>query len=355
MNKWNDIVLSLIDCKNKGLSESEYQSKIEEQFKFLGWSVYSGCIESKPILPIGNSKYIIPDLVLKKDNIRVLPIEIKEPNNRIKKRQEEQLFSYMLQLDLRIGVYIGEKIQLYYNSYDDKDRPHCVLSVDYNIDNPNGILLCELLSYETFNLNNLEEFCKKIVAKERYKLSLHHQFEEIFAPEKGEETIKKFIKLRLIEDCQDEAVLDEAINSLKIHIELPSSSKNQNKIISQKSKKKIAKYSLNGSTPMYKTKFVLEALRLYVKKFPTATYEDIEATFPKSIQGGYGVVRKMSDLQEYIESGSNIMGRFSSTPQEILTSADGISFAVCNQWDYNNFPRFVSILKTLKWKVKEYK
>lgn len=49
------------------------------------------------------------------------------------------------------------------------------------------------------------------------------------------------------------------------------------------------------------------------------------------------------------------MGRFSSTPNELLKSADGIVFAVCNQWEYNNFPRFVNILRELKWRVKEIK
>lgn len=39
MEKWNDIVLSLLDCKNRHVDEEKYQEKIEELFKFLGWSI----------------------------------------------------------------------------------------------------------------------------------------------------------------------------------------------------------------------------------------------------------------------------------------------------------------------------
>ncbi len=36
-------------------------------------------------------------------------------------------------------------------------------------------------------------------------------------------------------------------------------------------------------------------------------------------------LRLFSELEEYVEAGSNIMGRFSSTPNELLTSAEMVS------------------------------
>ena len=101
-NKWNDIVLTLLKLKEANVDEDTYQESIEEQFKFLGWSISKGCVESKPVLPEGNAKSLIPDIVLKKEGERVLAVEVKEPNNKLKSRQELQLFSYMKQLELRI-------------------------------------------------------------------------------------------------------------------------------------------------------------------------------------------------------------------------------------------------------------
>ncbi len=168
MNRWNDIAIVLQDCQSGKILEKDYQPKIEEQFKLLGWSVYYGCIESKPELETANTS-IYPDIVLKKEGRRVLPIELKRPTNRLKKKNERQLFSYMKQLELRVGLYIGEKIQLYYNAPDDDEAPHSVLSTRFEPESEEGILLCDLLSYEHFDSTTLENFCKLRLQKERYE------------------------------------------------------------------------------------------------------------------------------------------------------------------------------------------
>lgn len=356
MNKWNDIVITLLDCREKNVSESNYQSRIEEQFKFLGWSIYNGCIETKPVLHVGNANSLIPDMVLKKNGERVLPIEIKEPNNKLKKRQEEQLFSYMRQLDLKVGLYIGESIRLYYNAIDDRENPHLILNVELIPDTVIGELFCELLSYDNFKLIALEQFCNDELKRIRYEKSLREMFTLAFTKDKGCDYIKNLLRQSLMKDCVDVKILDKELSLLNICIEYGTKKEQQRKIENErKGGKKFVKYSLNGGAPLFKTKFVLESLRLFVKKNPQATFNEIEKMFPKEIQGGYGVVKKMEDLQRSVEAGRNIMGRFSSTPGEILKSADGIEFVVCNQWDYHNFPNFVEVLRKLRWRVKEIK
>lgn len=354
MEKWNDIVLSLLDCKNRHVDEDKYQEKIEEQFKFLGWSIYNGCVETKPVLPVGNSNSIIPDVVLRKNGERVLPVEIKEPNNKLKKRQEEQLFSYMRQLDLRVGLYIGEKWQLYYNAPDDKENPHAVLTAMLDPDSEEGHMFCQILTYDSFSLTSLEIFCTERLEAIRFRKHVTEVLYELNENKKGEQLLLSMLKNHLSTNDKYDTILNEELAKVNI-----SYSYGVPKIISnakdrvKAGQRKLIRYSLNGGPALPKTKLVLEAMRLYVEKNPGATFADIEAVFPKNIQGGYGVVRKFSELEEYVEAGSNIMGRFSSTPNELLESADGIVFAVCNQWEYNNFPRFVNILKGLKWRVKE--
>ena len=355
MEKWNDIVVSLLECKKNNVSEDLYQEKIEEQFKFLGWSIYNGCVETKPSLPVGNSKTIIPDIVLKKNGERVLPIEIKEPNNKLKKRQEEQLFSYMKQLDLRIGLYIGEKWQLYYNATDDKENPHVILTAPLIPDSAEGNSFCKILSYDTFSTKEIEKYCQSELEKQRFVLHKVEELEKLNENNSGVQLLQTLLRNHLGIDDTQKNLLTDVFDNVKITYQF-GERKNPNKVADTKSeKKKLTRYSLNGGPALPKTKFVLEAIRLYVDKHPSASFEEIESIFPRQIQGGYGVVRKMSELEEYVESGSNILGRFSSTPQELLTSSDGVRFAVCNQWDYNNLPKLISILKKLKWRVKEIK
>lgn len=352
MEKWNDIVLSLLDCKNRNASENDYQEKVEEQFKFLGWSISGGCIESKPMLPIGNSNYIVPDVVLRrKSGERVVVVEVKEPNNSLKKRQELQLFSYMRQLELRVGLYIGEKIQLYYNAHDDNLNPHPILVSELVPDSINGQLLCDLLDYNKFDLKSLEEFCAAELNKIRYKENLRKALEYSFSEDIGTDFIRKLVKEYFLKDCPDETILDDELKKIKIQVEYTHSKKR--KTVEKLPPRKYPKYSLNGGKYVTKRELVLDALRLYVNKHPDATYKEIEDFFNiKALPGGYKVVRKMTDIKVENEAGS-LMGRFYTAPAQILISADGVEFAVSNQWDYNNFPIFVNIIKKLKWRVKE--
>lgn len=358
MEKWYDIAFTLSECKKQKVSEEVYQGKIEDQFKFLGWSIYLGCVESKPSLPVGNSKVIIPDVVLKKDGERVLPIEIKEPNNHLKKRQEEQLFSYMKQLDLRVGLYIGEIWQLYYNAPDDKEEPHAILTTDFDPNSENGNLFCNLLSYEKFSIAELEKFCTNQLQRIRYKKMLHDKFEALNDESKGRAFFTELIQEKFSHyELYFADILENEMEKLCVFFSYGTLKRKpvQKKEEKPMSQRKRVLYSLNGGPALTKSKFALEALRLYVEKHPQATYEEIEEMFPKALQGSYGVVRKVSEIEEYVEAGSNVLGRYASTPHEILKSSDGISFMVCNQWDYKNFPNLIEVLKSMKWKVKEIK
>ena len=350
MNKWNDIVIVLQACQAGNVLEKDYQPKIEEQFKLLGWSVYYGCIESKPKIETANTK-IYPDIVLKKDGVRVLPVELKRPTNNLKEMNERQLFSYMRQLELRVGLYIGEKMQLYYNAPDDDQNPHPVLTATLTPDSDEGQLLCDLLTYDKFDSATLLDFCKQRLAKERYKQTIRKEIGEGIGEDAGETFVRKLLREHFIKTCVDEQILDEELGKVKAQLDYGKSKRKSTK--KEKTSRRFPKYTLNGSRPLFKRQLALEAMRLYIDKHPKATYESIERLFNvKEMPGGYKVVRRLSDIMEGIEAGS-LTGRFYTARTQILTSGDGVEFAVSNQWDYNNFPIFIEILRQLKWKVKE--
>ena len=250
----------------------------------------------------------------------------------------------MRQLELRVGLYIGEKVQLYFNAPDDTLHPHSIISANLEPDSKNGQLLCDLLEYNNFDLSTLESFCASELKKKRYKLNLQKMLNETFSSEEGVAFVRKLIKEYFFDECVDETLLDEEVEKIKIQIEY-GSSKNK-KEAKKHTPHKNPKFSLNGGKYLSKRELVLEAMRLYVDKNPEATYDNIERFFNiDKLPGGYKVVRRMSDIRLGNEAGS-LMGRFYTAPAQILKSADGIEFAVSNQWDYKNFPVFVEIIKT---------
>ena len=71
----------------------------------------------------------------------------------------------MRRLRLCCGLYIGENIQLYYDSPDDDSDAVSVCTIELEENNNLGRKLCQLLLCNSFNLDALESFphkeCKK--------------------------------------------------------------------------------------------------------------------------------------------------------------------------------------------------
>lgn len=118
--------------------------------------------------------------------------------------------------------------------------------------------------------------------------------------------------------------------------------------------KKRKMYMLSGDGPYNKRDVVLMAVTRYMMEHPDSTYEQIEMAFPKELQGSYGVVRPMSWIEDRAKLGSDAMDRFYTLPNDILTSSDGIRFAVSKEWGHN-FANLVDRLKNLGWEVTEYR
>lgn len=113
-------------------------------------------------------------------------------------------------------------------------------------------------------------------------------------------------------------------------------------------------FMLGGDGPYNKRDVVLMAVTRYVMEHPDSTYEQIEMAFPKELQGSYGVVRPMSWIEDRAKLGSDAMNRFYTAPNDVLTSSDGIRFAVSKEWGHN-FANLVERLKDFGWEISEYR
>jgi hypothetical protein len=120
----------------------------------------------------------------------------------------------------------------------------------------------------------------------------------------------------------------------------------------EKSHKPRAMFSLNGGEPTNKRNSVLAAVRLYMKHNPLATYAQIKRTFPDELQGSYGVIATTAEIQQRIHLGQDTKNRYFLAEEDILTSADGVRFAVCHEWGHQ-FANFQKHISTLGWTLEE--
>ena len=81
---------------------------------------------------------------------------------------------------------LGEKIQLYYDIPNDGENSHLVyLPAEIKKEDTNGSIICDLLSYDKFNLEKIETFCNEQYKKIQARNNLHRRVSEFLSEGNG--------------------------------------------------------------------------------------------------------------------------------------------------------------------------
>lgn len=351
MNRWNEIAYSLSDCKEKGILEDDYHIEIENLLRILGWSRFNESLQHKKQLPIGNHKGIEANIVLQKDNHQIA-IEVKHPNNKLIKRQIEQLASYMRQIKTEVGIYIGEKICLFYDA-PNADKLECCLEVPLEENNVNGQKLCELLSFTNFSYGTLLQFCKEKYKKLADRKILSSTISS-WQNESNDAIIKQILTDYFISQGLTPNIVYEEVGKLKLfdkskgidkRISLPGESP------ALKKSKRFRRYRLNKGQPEYKRYIVQSVLSKYLTENQHIQYRTLVDLF-KDVKCGRKLFLTVEELRERSATNKDIIGRYNCSESEILISGDKIEFVVCNQWAESNFPTFIKAVKEkIGWSI----
>ena len=195
---WLEIVSMLRPHFDRDSTEDLYQEGVERCLQILGWKRFNNSMQVQYSLPIGHNNFMRIDILLAKNGINVLPIEIKRPSNVCNSRQESQLLSYMRQLRLNVGLYIGEEIRVYYDNPEDSFDAICVFSSKIEDSNVNGEKLCNLLYYSNFDKEAFESFCRKEYDKIQTKMNIQSRISEFLSTEHCSKNIQSLIKQKFI-------------------------------------------------------------------------------------------------------------------------------------------------------------
>ena len=158
-NRWREFCYDLIEAKANNILEEPYQKMIEQGLRQLNWSKAKGEICSKQQIKIGSRNSLEPDITLKINNVPQFVIEVKKPNNKLTSNQILQLLSYMRQIKVCFGLYIGDRISLFYD--DNSEELINVWNVELDSDDEEGWRFIDFFSRNSFNSERLEIFCKE--------------------------------------------------------------------------------------------------------------------------------------------------------------------------------------------------
>lgn len=177
---WKRFVYPLIEDKKHDVEEYTFHRHIENQLMLLGWEPWKGEIIHKQSLRIGNRNRMEPDILVARDNEYQFVIEVKRPGNTQTKEEITQLESYMRQLRLDVGIYIGEHIEVFY----DKPNTSHVVSVfklAIDLDEKRGARFVELFSKDGFKKDEIVDFCKERIQEIQRQNSLNKIKESLIA------------------------------------------------------------------------------------------------------------------------------------------------------------------------------
>lgn len=351
---WNEICFELRACIQNNVLEKDYENTFVNCMMLLGWKKFRGEIVTQYAIQAGHeNKYA--DIVVLQNDVEQFVIEIKRPSHLLQEEDEKQLFSYMrlLKHQVPFGLYVGDKIRLYYDDITSQQLPEQVFSVDITEDNPEGIKFVELFSKDSFNAQVLFGFCRrqKDILQERRQIQ--EEVNKILSDTKGM-MFKDLLREKYLGAGYSVEWIDTVLEQFSLSV---SSMTNEHieKINSQPvsacaALKNVSvhrdrtRYSLLGSAPLPKRKFVLEVVRHFVDNNPK-TFNEYAAIFNKLRPDSYGVITALNSLSE------KQLIRYFTDKTEYLKSTDGITFVVCNQWGRFNIEPIVQFANSQGYNV----
>ena len=344
---WNEICFDLKQCFQNHVLEKEYENAVIHCMALLGWKKSRGEIQSQCPVQTGHEKKYA-DVVILQDGIEQFVIEMKRPDHVLSKEDELQLFSYMRLLNHQVsfGLYIGEKICLYFDDVNLPDRPEQVFSVDIVEDNPDGLKFVELFSKESFSIKALSDFCKKQKSIMVEQKQMQEEVERLIKDRDGS-VIKELLKKKYLEDGRSEQWVDNVLDQFRVTVSRAiTNDENSVQSVPVVRKRQIedphfreytvsndenytrrGNFSINGEGHYCKNRCALEVVKRYSRE-KDLSYKEIESFFngriPNLVMSYDEVVRKQ---QNSYDKAKDKRWHFKYP----LKSSDGIVFLVSTQ------------------------
>lgn len=341
-DNWLEIIETIKPIIKQKLSFISYCNAVVTMFRLLGWKKSKGTLVTFNSVEAQEDGFLIL-LNIENENIQIPIISLDLNLEYSIDSQASSLNKAMKEVNSNIGILFAEEIKIYYHNSNEEVEPICILTIPFDEQVETGHALCNLLSYSTFSLKKLEDFCNELCDKIPSKSNL---LKHISAIAQDSQMIEQFIADCLKNEGYDEDVVYEELNKYKFQINIKGLHQKDGIVIEEghKNSHDTTKFSFDsGKTFLKKRYFVLEVIRRYIKENPLVTYDDLEKVFPSEIiSKKRGVIRPLSVVQEWVKERPDVKSRYFMAENEIITLADGMQVVVHNQWG-SHFPKFLAI------------
>ncbi|MBQ9294823.1 MAG: type I restriction enzyme HsdR N-terminal domain-containing protein [Bacteroidaceae bacterium] len=158
---WNNFCRDVKAKKSKDALEMDFEINVVRKFlSALGWLDYFQHLEEQKSVYKGKDR---ADFFLHTKNDskdRQIVVELKRPEHKQKQKDIQQLERYLKSYGCRFGLYIGEKLEVFFRQPkgDDFDAVS-VVEIDYTLNNPAAEDLLNLIKYDNYDKETFTHYC----------------------------------------------------------------------------------------------------------------------------------------------------------------------------------------------------
>lgn len=331
--------------------EKAYQDFLKEILleNCLGWD--SDDIEEQRSITLGSTQRLIPDLIVSKDDKVQFIIEVKQPFHSRKHEDIEQLTSYMKQLEVNIGIFVGGTIEVYYKKIGEGSEPQLLLSTSFKSEEPNGEKFANLFSASSFSVENIERLYQKYIQEKKVNEEVNEIIEWLNEPV-AIECVRQLLTEYLESNKKSGTAIEKALNSVLISIQ---SANKCDKTKPDANEKVITSHTLHIDYKKLDSTTSPTKLRIAGKVKDIAfnlVREILHINSNKTFSQLYDIFGKAN----YIKAIKDIDNPKRWFMDEVFTSSDGTKFVISNQWGLNGgskpkFDYLVEIAKSFEIEV----
>jgi len=255
---WSEICYILSEGINRNVSEGEFEKIVESALRELGWKKSAGDFETRFNIKVGANKRLTPDFVVRDAfNIPLFVIEIKKPEVAMK---ISQLQSYMRQLKLEYGLFIGSDIKIYYDgNLSNNNNIELIKSIPIDSNNEEGLEFIKVFNKQSFHFDKLQYYVEKVLKErelEKQKNEILNEIKSQLFSEKLKELALSELSNRYNAELVNSALQNISFNvigtsAVKREVMLPSKEKIINKTVTVK--RKIDRNEVDGAVKIFNT------------------------------------------------------------------------------------------------------
>lgn len=146
--------------------------------EILGFSRLEGEVDRHRNIYLGSTERVIPDVIVKDSKKDLFVIELKLHNAVFEDGMRRQLFSYLKQLKLNVGVLVCEKLYIYGYDYSKQDNEQLCVEIPFEEDYADGEKFVEMFSKVGFSEGSVQKY---VYEKNEFNLNVKTMSQKITA------------------------------------------------------------------------------------------------------------------------------------------------------------------------------